>query len=78
MFVEQHVFVFPSRSTCFCFLKQKHVLDVKGYSEVFIHRAERYGSVYRINVLHSVCLCIYSPEATKVNSTSQLNTELLM
>nr|XP_019947087.1 PREDICTED: cholesterol 24-hydroxylase [Paralichthys olivaceus] len=31
----------------------------------FLEWAERYGPVYRINILHYVTLCVYCPEATK-------------
>ncbi|KAM9356435.1 cholesterol 24-hydroxylase-like [Pholidichthys leucotaenia] len=31
----------------------------------FLEWAEKYGPVYRLNILHSVCLFVYCPEATK-------------
>uniref|UniRef100_A0A3Q0REX4 Cholesterol 24-hydroxylase n=1 Tax=Amphilophus citrinellus TaxID=61819 RepID=A0A3Q0REX4_AMPCI len=41
--------------------------------EKFLEWAEKYGPVYRLNVLHYVAVCTYCPETTKVNSSfSQL------
>ncbi|KAM9356314.1 cholesterol 24-hydroxylase-like [Pholidichthys leucotaenia] len=40
------------------------VIPSDGYVSVF-YRAEKYGPVYRFNILHSVCLFVYCPEATK-------------
>ena len=41
------------------------------YIIVVIYRTEKYGSVYRVNVLHYVTVYVSCPEATKVNTEPQ-------
>lgn len=46
-----------------------HVLfEIQTDNQHVVYRAEKYGSVYRVNIFHYVVLCVTSPEATKVNT----------